>query len=70
MVLKELLALRCLNEPFPGGLSCYALMLLVVAVLKERNAIREEMERIERQRRGLTNAYNAKEKNKRIRQEE
>ena len=55
MVLKELLAQRRLNEPFSGGLSSYALLLLVVAVLKERNAIRDEMERIERHRRGLVN---------------
>ena len=50
MVLKEMLAQRRLNEPFSGGLSSYALLLLVVAVLKERKAIRQEMERIERQR--------------------
>ena len=56
MVLKELLAQRRLNEPFSGGLSSYALLLLVVAVMKERNAIRDEMERMERHRRGLMNA--------------
>ena len=50
MVIKELLAQRRLNEPFSGGLSSYALLLLVVAVIKERRIIREEMERIERQR--------------------
>lgn len=55
MVLKELLAQRRLNEPFSGGLSSYALLLLVVAVMKERSAIREEMERIEGHRRGLSN---------------
>lgn len=51
MVLKELLAQRRLNEPFSGGLSSYALLLLVNAVVKERAIIREEMERIERHRR-------------------
>jgi hypothetical protein len=50
MVLKELLAQRRLNEPFSGGLSSYALLLLVDAVLKERKAIKHEMEKIERQR--------------------
>ena len=50
MVLKELLAQRRLNEPFSGGLSSYALLLLVNAVVKERAIIREEMERIERHR--------------------
>mmetsp|Transcript_1271 Transcript_1271/g.1621 ORF Transcript_1271/g.1621 Transcript_1271/m.1621 type:complete len:1749 (-) Transcript_1271:123-5369(-) len=50
MVLKELLAQRRLNEPFSGGLSSYALLLLVIAVVKERKIIREEMERIERHR--------------------
>jgi hypothetical protein len=50
MVLKELLAQRRLNEPFSGGLSSYALLLMVDAVLKERQAIQLEMEKIERQR--------------------
>jgi len=50
MVLKELLAQRRLNEPFSGGLSSYALLLLVVGVVKERIIIREEMERMERHR--------------------
>jgi len=50
MLIKELLAQRRLNEPFSGGLSSYAIILLVVAVIKERRAIREEMEREERQR--------------------
>jgi len=50
MVLKELLAQRRLNEPFSGGLSSYALLLLVVAVVKERSIIREEMERMEHHR--------------------
>uniref|UniRef100_A0A7S1D1L3 PAP-associated domain-containing protein n=1 Tax=Cyclophora tenuis TaxID=216820 RepID=A0A7S1D1L3_CYCTE len=50
MVLKEFLAQRRLNEPFTGGLSSYALLLLVVAVAKERKIIKQEMERVERQR--------------------
>ena len=54
MVLKELLAQRRLNEPFSGGLSSYALLLLLVAVMKERNAIRDEMKRMEKHRHGLT----------------
>ena len=51
MVLKELLAQRRLNEPFSGGLSSYALLLLLLAVLKDRRVIQEEMERVEKQRR-------------------
>ena len=51
MVLKELLAQRRLNEPFSGGLSSYALLLLVISVLRERTVIRQELERVERQRR-------------------
>lgn len=51
MVLKELLAQRRLNEPFSGGLSSYALLLLVLAVMCERKVIREELDRVERQRR-------------------
>lgn len=54
MVLKELLAQRRLNEPFSGGLSSYAILLLVVAVIKERRIIREELERVERQQRAVT----------------
>jgi hypothetical protein len=50
MVLKELLAQRRLNEPFSGGLSSYALLLLVYAVVQERAIIREEIECIERHR--------------------
>lgn len=50
MVLKELLAQRRLNEPFSGGLSSYALLLLLLAVIKERKIIQEEMERVEKQR--------------------
>mgnify|MGYP005843086049 CR=1 FL=1 len=51
MVVKELLAQRRLNEPFSGGLSSYSLLLLVLAVVRERKVIREELERVERQRR-------------------
>lgn len=50
MVVKELLAQRRLNEPFSGGLSSYALLLLVISVLRERKFIREELERAEHQR--------------------
>lgn len=50
MVLKELLAQRRLNEPFTGGLSSYALLLLLLAVVKERQIIQDEMERVEKQR--------------------
>lgn len=58
MVLKELLAQRRLNEPFSGGLSSYALLLMVVAIMRERRAIRAEMALAERQRRAVasTNA--------------
>lgn len=45
MVLKELLAQRKLNEPYSGGLSSYALLLLLTALLRERTAIRAEIER-------------------------
>lgn len=53
MVLKELLAQRRLNEPFSGGLSSYALLLLVVSVLKEREIIKEELDKVELQRRDV-----------------
>jgi hypothetical protein len=53
MVLKELLAQRKLNEPYSGGLSSYALLLLLVALVRERAVIREEIERSERQRRAV-----------------
>lgn len=53
MIIKELLAQRRLNEPFSGGLSSYAILLLVVAVVKERRIIRKEIERVERQRRAV-----------------
>jgi hypothetical protein len=42
-VLKELLAQRRLNEPFSGGLSSYGLLLLLLAVLKDRRIIQQEM---------------------------
>jgi hypothetical protein len=50
MVLKELLAQRKLNEPYSGGLGSYALLLLLVALVRERAVIREEIERSEMQR--------------------
>jgi hypothetical protein len=50
-VLKELLAQRRLNEPFSGGLSSYGLLLLLLAVLKDRKIIQEEMQKF-----GKTNA--------------
>jgi len=53
MIIKELLAQRRLNEPFSGGLSSYAILLLVVGVVKERRIIRKEIERVERQRRAV-----------------
>ena len=54
MVLKELLAQRKLNEPYSGGLSSYALLLLVLALVRERAVIREEIELVEQQRRAMT----------------
>jgi DNA polymerase sigma len=54
MVIKEMLAQRRLNEPFSGGLSSYAILLLVVAVIKERRIIRREMDRVERQQLAVT----------------
>jgi DNA polymerase sigma len=51
MVVKELLAQRRLNEPFSGGLSSYALLLLVISVLRERAIIKEELEKVEYHRR-------------------
>jgi hypothetical protein len=53
MVLKELLAQRKLNEPYSGGLSSYALLLLVVSLLRERTVIREELDRVEQQRQAV-----------------
>lgn len=54
MVIKEMLAQRRLNEPFSGGLSSYAILLLVVAVIKERRIIRREMDRVEQQQLAVT----------------
>jgi len=61
MVLKELLAQRRLNDPFLGGLSSYALLLMVVAIICERKAIRAEMDLAEKQRKAVSApALNAK----------
>jgi hypothetical protein len=54
-VLKELLAQRRLNEPFSGGLSSYGLLLLLLAVLKDRKIIQEEMKKMEKQRQLVKN---------------
>lgn len=54
MVLKELLSQRKLNEPYSGGLSSYALLLLVLALVHERAVIRDEIERVEQQKRAMT----------------
>jgi len=51
MVLKELLAQRRLNEPYQGGLSSYALLLLVISMIGERSIIREELAKTELRRR-------------------
>lgn len=56
MIIKELLAQRRLNEPFSGGLSSYAILLLVIAVMKERRVIKEEIERVERQQRAVASS--------------
>jgi hypothetical protein len=53
MVLKELLCQRKLNEPYSGGLSSYALLLLVLALVRERAVIREEIELVEQQKRAM-----------------
>jgi hypothetical protein len=62
MVLKELLAQRRLNEPFSGGLSSYALLLLLLAVLKDRRILQEEMERVEKQRQAVSRLDNKESK--------
>lgn len=54
LVLKELLAQRKLNEPYSGGLSSYALLLLVLALVRERVVIKNEIERVERQRKAMS----------------
>lgn len=53
-VLKELIAQRRLNEPFSGGLSSYGLLMLLLAVLKDRNIIQEEMKKTEQQRQNVS----------------
>lgn len=53
MVLKELLVQRKLNEPYSGGLSSYALLLLLLALVRERELIRQEIERVEFQRQAM-----------------
>jgi hypothetical protein len=53
MVLKELLVQRKLNEPYSGGLSRYALLLLLLALVRERALIRQEIERVEIQRQAM-----------------
>lgn len=63
MALKELLAQRRLNEPFSGGLSSYALVLMVVAIVRERKAIKAEMELAERQRRAVASASATNQRN-------
>ena len=59
-VLKELLAQRRLNEPFSGGLSSYGLLLLLLAVLKDRKIIQEELKKIERQRQKVSGEANTR----------
>lgn len=59
-VLKELLAQRRLNEPFSGGLSSYGLLLLLLAVLKDRKIIQEELKKIERQRQKVSGETNSR----------
>ncbi len=54
-VLKELLAQRRLNEPFAGGLSSYGLLILLLAILKERKIIQEEIKKVEKQRQLVRN---------------
>lgn len=54
MVLKEMLAQRKLNEPYSGGLSSYALLLLVLALIRERAFIRQEIDRADRQRKAMS----------------
>jgi len=55
MVLKELLVQRKLNEPYSGGLSSYALLLLLLGLVRERALIRQEIERVECQRQAMAN---------------
>jgi len=57
-VLKELLAQRRLNEPFSGGLSSYGLLMLLLAVLKDRKIIQKEMKKMEKQRQKVSGPDN------------
>ena len=65
MVLKELLAQRRLNEPFSGGLSSYGLLLLLLAVLKDRKIIQEDMKKMEKQREKVSGDDNQGKKQRR-----
>jgi len=69
MVLKELLAQRRLNEPFSGGLSSYGLLLLLLAVLKDRKIIQEDMKKMEKQREKVSGDDTQRNKGKRQRRE-
>eukprot|EP00577_Skeletonema_sp_RCC1716_P003799 CAMPEP_0113415740 /NCGR_PEP_ID=MMETSP0013_2-20120614/24738_1 /TAXON_ID=2843 ORGANISM="Skeletonema costatum, Strain 1716" /NCGR_SAMPLE_ID=MMETSP0013_2 /ASSEMBLY_ACC=CAM_ASM_000158 /LENGTH=1634 /DNA_ID=CAMNT_0000302737 /DNA_START=163 /DNA_END=5067 /DNA_ORIENTATION=- /assembly_acc=CAM_ASM_000158 len=69
MVLKELLAQRRLNEPFSGGLSSYGLLLLLLAVLKDRKIIQEDMKKMEKQREKVSGDDTRRNKGKRQRRE-
>ena len=69
MVLKELLAQRRLNEPFSGGLSSYGLLLLLLAVLKDRKIIQEDMKKMEKQREKVSGDDTRCNKDKRQRRE-
>lgn len=64
MVLKELLAQRRLNEPFSGGLSSYGLLLLLLAVLKDRKIIQDDMKKMEKQREKVSGDDNRRNKGK------
>ena len=69
MVLKELLAQRRLNEPFSGGLSSYGLLLLLLAILKDRKIIQEDMKKMEKQREKVSGDDNQRSKVKKQRRE-
>jgi hypothetical protein len=69
MVLKELLAQRRLNEPFSGGLSSYGLLLLLLAVLKDRKIIQEDMKKMEKQREKVSGDDTQRNKGKKQRRE-
>jgi len=55
-VTRLTLAQRKLNEPYSGGLSSYSLLLLLVALLRERAVIRGELERNERQKQAVSSS--------------